>query len=83
LETVGYMLGKRIAVVLRMVCSNLGLEAVSRHKYLEHGEVLVGVLARPLVSHCCSTAVGAVGAVGDFAADVVGLAAAVVDDVGG
>lgn len=81
LETVGYMLGKRIVVGLRRVCSNLGLEAVSRHKYLEHGEALVGVLARPLVSHCCCST--AVGAVGDFAADFVGLAAAAVDDVGG
>lgn len=74
------MLGKRTAVALKMVCSKLGLEAVSRHRYLERGEVLVVAVAKPLAGHCCYSA--AVGVV-DFAADFAGPAAVVDDDVGG
>lgn len=65
------MQGKRIAVGLRKGCSMSGLEEVSRHKYLEHGEVLVEGVAKLLGDHCCYSAAG--GAVGDSAADSAGL----------
>ena len=75
LGIVGCMRGKMAAVVLRMVCSMLGLEGVSLHRYLEHGEVLGKGAEKHLGDHCCCSSVA--GAVGGFAAgrvvDVGGL----------
>jgi hypothetical protein len=88
LEIVGYTRGRKVAVVLRKACSKLGLEGVSHHTYLEHGEVLVEVVAKPMEAHCCCSAAGgaAVVVVGvvDSAVDSAGLAGVVggVDVVG-
>jgi hypothetical protein len=44
-ETVGYMLGMMIVVVLMMVCSRWVLEEGDRHKYPGHAKVAVEALA--------------------------------------
>jgi hypothetical protein len=75
-ETVGYMRGKMIVVVLRMACSRLELEEGAHHKYLGRAKVLAEALAS-LVAEDCSIAAAAV------VAPVVVVAAAVVDVAAG
>jgi hypothetical protein len=61
-ETVGYMRGKMIVVVLRMACSRLELEEGAHHKYLGRAKVLAEALAS-LVAEDCSIAAAVVAPV--------------------
>jgi hypothetical protein len=75
-ETVGYMRGKMIAVVLRMACSRLELEEGAHHKYLGRAKVPAEALASLVAEDCSVAAAAAAVAVVVVVAPVVAAAAA-------